>query len=54
MAVETEIYGPFTVTPVLEGFGAEVAGVPFDQVPLPEDMIKTVCCLPGTVTARVD
>ncbi|GJN93848.1 hypothetical protein Rhopal_006907-T1 [Rhodotorula paludigena] len=42
MAVETEIYGPFTVTPVLEGFGAEVAGVPFDQVPLPEDMIKTL------------
>ncbi|GAA5827741.1 hypothetical protein JCM11251_007650 [Rhodosporidiobolus azoricus] len=42
MAVEVESYGNFIVKPILDGFGAEVEGVPFDQVPLPEETIKTL------------
>ncbi|GAA6015520.1 hypothetical protein JCM10207_008622 [Rhodosporidiobolus poonsookiae] len=38
----TETYGSFTVRPILPGFGAEVEGVPFAQVPLPEETIKTL------------
>ncbi|GAA5918357.1 hypothetical protein JCM6882_007298 [Rhodosporidiobolus microsporus] len=42
MAIKIETYGSFKVKPVLDGFGAEVEGVPFDQVPLPEESIKTL------------
>ncbi|GAA6056374.1 hypothetical protein JCM3770_005977 [Rhodotorula araucariae] len=38
MAIET--YGSLTVKPVTDTFGAEVEGVAFDQVPLPEETIK--------------
>ncbi|GAA6036182.1 hypothetical protein JCM8097_006820 [Rhodosporidiobolus ruineniae] len=40
-----ETFGSFTVRPVLDGFGAEVEGVPFDQVPLSDDDIKTLTAI---------
>ncbi|BGP35078.1 hypothetical protein JCM10296v2_006908 [Rhodotorula toruloides] len=39
MSTEVEHYKGFTVKPILPGFGAEAAGVPFDQVPLPQETI---------------
>jgi alpha-ketoglutarate-dependent 2,4-dichlorophenoxyacetate dioxygenase len=42
MSTEVEHYKGLTVKPILPGFGAEVEGVPFDQVPLPQETIDTV------------
>ncbi|PRQ70947.1 alpha-ketoglutarate-dependent 2,4-dichlorophenoxyacetate dioxygenase [Rhodotorula toruloides] len=42
MSTEVEHYKGFTVKPILPGFGAEVAGVPFDQVPLPQETIDAL------------
>lgn len=32
-----------SVTPIHGDFGAEVGGVDWSQVPLPEELIRTVC-----------
>ena len=34
-----------SVNPILGNFGVEVSGVDWNQVPLPEENIKTVCSI---------
>lgn len=54
MSLPTEKYGNLTVTPIMEGFGAEVSGVDFSSLPLPDELIKQVSIetplRPGTST----
>lgn len=54
MSTEVEHYKGFTVKPILPGFGAEVAGVPFDQVPLPQETIDAVRALSSSFLRLAD
>lgn len=42
MSLPTQKVNMLTVQPFMEGFGAEVGGVDFSVVPIPDDVLKTV------------
>jgi len=45
MSPQPEQFGTLTATPILEGFGAEVTGVDFSVVPIPDDVLQSMIAI---------